>query len=76
MQGHSGSVVIDIVCLSVKLDIVATDSKSASSSLYNSDSDYGDQFEKDNESLQEAYRNMYTQWMKVCVTNRALNSEI
>ena len=31
---------------------------------------------KDDESLQEAYERMYTQWLKMYATNRALNSEI
>ena len=70
------SVATNTVCLSIKSYTVATNSKTASSSLWYSDSDYGDESEKDNESLQEAYEKMYIQWLKVCATNRAMNDEI
>ena len=60
VQGCSGSVATYIVYLSIKSDIVATDSKTTSSSLCDSDSDCGDECEKDNESLQEAYEKMNT----------------
>ena len=76
MQGRSDSVAIDTICLSAKLDTVVTDSKLATNSLCDSDLEYGDEFVKDDESLQEAYERMYTQRLKVCVTNRALNGEI
>ena len=75
-QERSGPVAIDTVCLSIILDIVATDSKTTSSSLCDFDSDCGDESEKEDESLQEAYEKMYTQWLKMCATNRALNSEV
>ena len=55
---------------------VATKSKSETSSLCDSDSDCGVEFEKDNEPLQEAYEKMYSQWLKFCATNRALTSKI
>ena len=44
--------------------------------MYDSKSDYGDDSKKDDESLQEVYEKMYTQWLKVYATNRALHSEI
>ena len=69
MQGRSGSVATDTVCLSAKSDTVAIDNKSATRSLCDSNSDYGDESEKDDESLQEAYEKMYTQWLKICVTS-------
>ena len=43
--------------------------------MCHSDFDCEDEFEKDDESLQEAYEEMYTQWQKVCTSNRALNGE-
>ena len=76
VQGRLGFVTTDYVCLSVKSDTIATNSKIASNSLCDSDLDCGDESEKDDESLQEAYEKMYTQWLKVCATNRALNGEI
>ena len=45
VQRRSGSVVIDIVCLSLKSDPVAIDSKTASSNLCGFDSDNGDESE-------------------------------
>ena len=51
MQGRSGFVTTDIVYLSAKTDIVATDSISAINSLCDLNSDCGDEYEKDNESL-------------------------
>ena len=71
VQGRSGSVTINIICLFVK-----SGNKITSNSLCDSDSDCGDEFEKEDESLQEAYEKMYTQWLKVCATNRVLNGEI
>ena len=47
MQGRSASVAIDIVCLSIKSDTIATCSKLATNSLCDSDSDCEDEFEKD-----------------------------
>ena len=44
--------------------------------MCDSDSDSGDKSKSDNESLQEAYEKMYSQWLKICATNRALNDEI
>ena len=76
VQGCPGSVATEIVCLSIKSDTVATNSKIASNSLCDFDSDCGDESEKDDENLQEAYEKMYSQWLKVCATNRALNNEI
>ena len=69
MQGRSTSIATDTVCLSVKSDTIATESKIASSRLYGSDSDSGDKSKNDDESLPETYEKMYTQWLKVCVTN-------
>ena len=44
VYGCSSSVAIDTVCMSIKSDIVATDSKTISNSLCGSDSDGGDEF--------------------------------
>ena len=76
MQGRSDFVATDSVCLSMKSNIVATDNKSATSSTCHSDSNSGDDSKKDDESLQEAYKKIYTQWLKVSASNQALNSEI
>ena len=76
MQGCSSSVTTDIVYLSTKSYTVATNSKLVTSSLCDSDSDCGDESEKDDESLQEAHKRMYSQWLKFCATNRALNGDI
>ena len=43
LQGHSSSVATNDVCMSVKSDTVATESKTTSSSLCDSDSDSGDE---------------------------------
>ena len=72
MQEGWGSVATDTISFSVKSGTVATDSKSASSSLCDSNLDCGDESEKDDEK--EEYEKMYTQWLKVCATNWALNS--
>ena len=69
IQECSGAVAIDTTCLSMKSNTVAIDSKSATSSLCDSDSDCGDESEKDDEFLQEACEKMYTQQLKVCATN-------
>ena len=61
VQGRLGYVAIDIVCLSIKSDTVATDNITSSNSLHDFDSDCGDESEKDDESLQEAYEKIYTQ---------------
>ena len=53
----------------MKLDSVATESKAAISGSCNSNLDNGDEFEKEDESLQEAYEKMCTQWLKVCASN-------
>ena len=52
VQGCSGSVATDVVCMSVKSDTVATGSKTTSNSLCGSNSDKGDESENDNKSLQ------------------------
>ena len=44
--------------------------------MCDSDPDYEDESKKDDESLQEAYEKMYTQWLKVYGTNQVLNSRI
>ena len=54
MQGCLGFIATDTICLSTKSDTVAIDSKSATSSLCDLDSDCGDESEKDDESLLEA----------------------
>ena len=51
IQGHSGSVATNAVSLSAKSDTVAIEGKSTTSSSCDSDSDYGDESKKDNESL-------------------------
>ena len=52
------------------------DNKTSFSSLCDFDLDYRDKSEKDDESLHETYEKMYTQWLKVFATNRALNNKI
>ena len=61
--------------MSIKLDTIATESKIVASSLCGSDSNSGDKSENNDESLQETYEKMYTQWLKVCAAIRALGSE-
>ena len=75
VQGYLGSVATDSVYLFVKLDTIALDSKIESIILCGSNSDSGEESENDDEYLQEAYEKMYTLWLKVCATNRALDSE-
>ena len=60
VQELLGSSATYIVCMSAKSDIVAIESKTAASCLCESDSNSGDEFEKDDESLQEAYEKMYS----------------
>ena len=60
MNERLGSVATDTVYLSVKSNSVATEGKATTSGSCNSDSDSGDESEKDDESLQEAYEKMYT----------------
>ena len=60
VQGRLGSIATDIVFLSIKSNIVATNSKTTSNNSCSSDSDSGDESEKDDESLQEAYEKMYS----------------
>ena len=60
MQGHLGFVATYVVCMPIKSDIVATYSKKTAISLCGSNSDSGDESKNDNESLQEAYKKMYT----------------
>ena len=69
VQGHSRSVVTYVVYTSVKSYTVATKSKIIASSLCDSDSDNRDESENDNESLQEAYERMCSQWLRICATN-------
>ena len=76
MVGRSSSVATEFVCLSVKSNTVATYNKSTTSSVCHSYSDCGDESEKDDEYLQEAYEKMYIGWLKVYTSNRALNDEI
>ena len=75
MQGHSG-VSTDSVCLSAKTVSVALENKSITKSEYGSEFASGDESKKDDESLHEAYKKMYAQWLKVWTSIRALNSEI
>ena len=51
IQGCSGSIATDTFCLSVKSGTVTIDKKSAINSVCHSNYDYGDEFEKDDESL-------------------------
>ena len=69
MQGCSYSVAIDSICLSMKSYTVTTDNKSITSSVFHSDSDCGDESEMDDESLQEVYEKMSTQWLNMCASN-------
>ena len=75
VQGCTVAIVIDDVCKSVKSDIIVTISKTVASNLRESDLDSGDESENDDDSLQEAYEKMYTQWLKVCATNHTLGSK-
>ena len=52
------------------------ENKLATKSDYGSEFDCGDESTKDDESLHEASESMYTQWLKMCASNGALNSEI
>ena len=76
VQGRSCSVAIDTVCLSVKSDSVAIESKVGTSGSCDSDLDSRDESKKDDESLQEVYEKIYAQWLKVCASNQASNGEI
>ena len=76
MKDCSEPVTTDTIFLSVKSNSVATECKASTSHSHESDLDSGEESEKDLESLQEAYENMYTQWLKVCASNRAINGEI
>ena len=51
MNECSGSVATDTVCLSVKSDSIATESMTTTSGSCDSDSDNGDEYEKDDEFL-------------------------
>ena len=44
--------------------------------MCHSESECGDESNKADDSLHEAYEKMYTQWLRVCASNQALNSEI
>ena len=59
VQGHSGFVATDAVCMFVKSYIIAIESKTTTSGLCDFESDSGYEFENDNESLQDAYEKMY-----------------
>ena len=61
--------------MSIKSYVVATDNKTVANSLCESNSDSGDESKNDDESLQETYKKIYIQWIKMCATNRALGSE-
>ena len=54
----------------MKADSIATKSKAATNDSCDFDSDSGDESEKDDESLQEAYEKMYTQQLKVCASTK------
>ena len=75
MQGRAG-VATKSVCLSAKSGSVVLENKSKTKSDCCSESNYGNESEKDDESLHEAYKKMYAQLPKVCTSNHALNSEI
>ena len=60
VQGRSGSVATDHVCMSIKSNIVATESKTTASSLCDSVLDSGDESKNGNESLQKTYEKMYS----------------
>ena len=57
---RSGSIVTDTIYFPVKSESIATESKAATSGSCDSDLDSGDKSEKDDESLQETYEEMYT----------------
>ena len=48
---------------------VTIDNKSITSSVFHSASDCGDESEMDDESLQEVYEKMSTQWLNMCASN-------
>ena len=75
MQGRVG-VATDYVCLSAKIIFVALENKSATRSECGSESNCRDEYEKDDKSLHKAYEKISAPWIKVCASNRALNSEI
>ena len=75
VQGYSGFVATDTTSKYVKSNTFATNSKTITNSLCESNLDSGDESENDDDSLQEAYEKMYTQWLKVCATNHALGNE-
>ena len=60
--------------MAAKSGSVALENKLETNSNCGSESDGGDEPDKDDQSL--AYEKMYAQWLKVCAANRALNSEI
>ena len=60
VQGRSGFVTTDAVCISVKSNTVTTDSKIVANSLCGSNLDSADESENDKDSLQEAYEKLYT----------------
>ena len=76
MKDCSEPVATDTICLSVKSDSSVIECKAKTSHSHESDLDNGEESKKDEESLQEAYEKMYTQWLKVCASNCALNGEI
>ena len=59
MQRHAG-VATESICLSTKSGSIALENKSAAGSVCGLESDCGDESNKDNESLHEAYKKMYT----------------
>ena len=60
MNERSGSIATNTIYLSMKSDSITIESKAATSGSCDSDSDSGDESEKDDESLQEAYEKIYT----------------
>ena len=50
---------------------VATECKTTTNNQSGSDSESRDEFENDDESLQDAYEKMYTQWLQVYTNNCA-----
>ena len=58
MQGHA-VIATKLVCLSANSGSIALENKLATNSDYGSESDCGDEFEKDDESVHEAHEKMY-----------------
>ena len=71
VQSNADSVAIDAISNTVILEIIATKCKTTNNSQSGSKFESGDEAENDDESLQDAYEKMYTQWLRVYTNNCA-----